>query len=128
MIPLLWMLPLGLGAGVLSGLFGVGGGVVIVPFLVWGLGYPQKTASATSMVALLMPVGVLGVWNYYRSGVIDAGNIKVGLLIAVGLAIGALAGSKIAMVFSDLVLKRSFAVFLVFIAARMFYSTLQKTP
>jgi uncharacterized protein len=126
MIPLLWMLPLGLGAGVLSGLFGVGGGVVIVPFLVWGLGYPQKTASATSMVALLLPVGALGVWNYYRAGVIDAGNIKVGLLIAVGLAIGALAGSKIAMAFSDVALKRSFAVFLVLIAARMFYSTLQK--
>jgi uncharacterized protein len=126
MNPLALMVALGLFAGVLSGLFGVGGGVVIVPMLVWALGYGQKTASATSMVALLLPVGALGVWNYYRAGVIDAGNIKVGLLIAVGLTFGALAGSKIAMAFSETLLKRSFAVFLVLVAARLFYSTLQK--
>ena len=110
-------LALGLTAGVLSGVFGIGGGVVVVPGLVLLLGYGQKTATGTSLLALLLPVGALALVSYAREGHV---NVRVGLLVAVGIFVGALAGARLALGQSEAVLRRLFAVVLVALAVRLF--------
>ena len=108
------ILALGLGAGILSGLFGIGGGLVIVPGLVILYGLDQKTATGTSLFALLMPVGLLAVLDYWHR---DKMRWEYGLLIAPGLFIGALIGSRLTVGLSDQALKRVYAGFLVIVAA-----------
>src|SRR5688572_2090931 len=76
----LLLIVIGIGAGILAGFFGVGGGIIIIPALIFGLGYTQHMASGTSLVALLLPVGLLGVLEYYRAGKIGPENIKAGLI------------------------------------------------
>jgi uncharacterized membrane protein YfcA len=110
-------------AGVCSGLFGIGGGVIIVPMLIFFVGYSQRAATGTSLVALLLPVGILGVWEYYRSGAISSEHIKFGLLISIGMFFGALLGAKISLSLDSKTLARAFAVFLVVIAARLWLKT-----
>jgi uncharacterized membrane protein YfcA len=107
---------IGVAAGVLSGLFGIGGGVVIVPALLFFARMTPLGATGTSLGALLLPVGALGAYEYYRNGNLD---IRASLLLALGLFLGAFFGAKLAQNLTPLVLKRSFAVFLVLIAARM---------
>lgn len=108
----------GLVAGVCGGLFGIGGGIIIVPFLVYALGFTQKKAQGTSLVALLAPVGLLGLMEYYKNG--DA-DIKKGALIAAGFVFGAFAGSKFAVGISDDIMRKSFAAFLVIVGLYMFF-------
>lgn len=107
---------IGLAAGVLSGLFGIGGGVVIVPALLLLAGMSPLAATGTSLGALLLPVGALGAWAYYRNGHLD---LRASLLIALGLFLGAYFGARLAMVFTPVQLKRAFAVFLVLVAIRV---------
>jgi hypothetical protein len=108
---------IGLVAGVLSGVFGIGGGVVVVPALVVIMGYGQKTATGTSLLALLLPVGVLAVVSYARAGHVD---VRAGLLVAAGIFTGALAGASFALGRSEVTLRRGFAVLLVALAVRLF--------
>ncbi len=112
---------IGIAAGVLSGLFGIGGGIVIVPALVLLLGMPQHMATGTSLVALLLPVGVLGVYNYYKNGNINSENIQFGLIIAAGLFIGAYFGSKIAIGLSRETLQKMFAGLLFVLSIYLFF-------
>lgn len=109
----------GLAGGVTSGLFGVGGAVVIVPGLVLLLKLNQHTANGTSLAALLLPVGFLGVLEYYRRGQV---NIPYAAVIAVGLFVGALLGAKLAGSLSDVVLRRAFGAFLLLISAKLLLS------
>lgn len=108
------MLCLGLAAGVLSGLFGIGGGLVIVPALAVLFGFPIKTAVGTSLMALLLPTGLLGLMEYWRTG-----NVRpvAGLCIALGLFCGAYFGAVFALSISQTTAKRLYAVFLLVIAA-----------
>ncbi len=110
---------IGLTAGISSGLFGIGGGVIIVPMLVYLFKYQQQTATATSLVALLLPVGILGIINYYRAGFIQIDNIKYGLVIAAVMFGGTYLGSKFAITLQTATLTRMFSVFLVFVAVRL---------
>ena len=112
---------IGLAAGLLSGLFGIGGGVLIVPALIFLARMPPVIATGTSLGALLLPVGLLGAWAYYQHGNID---IRASMLVALGLFIGAYFGAQWAQQMSPLMLKRAFAVFLALVAARMFWDTL----
>ena len=107
---------IGVAAGVLSGLFGIGGGVVIVPALLLMAGMTPLTATGTSLGALLLPVGALGAWEYYRKGQLD---LRIALLLAVGLFFGAFFGAKFAQLLTPVQLKRAFAVFLVLVAIRV---------
>ncbi|KER10779.1 MAG: permease [[Candidatus Thermochlorobacteriaceae] bacterium GBChlB] len=109
----------GVAAGVLSGMFGIGGGVVIVPILTLVFGYAQQTASATSLVALLLPVGILGAWQYYQAGKLSNDNIQSGFVIAVGLLVGVYMGVRISIALPEDMLRKAFAVFLVAVAARL---------
>ena len=110
---------IGLLAGVLSGIFGIGGGVVIVPALILLAGVAPVTATGTSLAALLLPVGALGVWEYYRKGHL---NIGAALWIALGLFVGVWIGARVAQQLSPVQLKRAFAVFLVLVAGRIWLS------
>ncbi len=109
-------LVIGLAAGVLSGLFGIGGGVVIVPALLFFAHMHPSTATGTSLGALLLPVGALGAWAYYKGGHVE---LRASVLIAVGLFFGAYVGARLNQTMSSLQATRAFAVFLVVIAARL---------
>ena len=110
------LLIIGLAAGMLSGLVGVGGGIIIVPALVFFLGFSQHEAQGTSLGLLLLPVGILAVLNYYNKGYID---IKVVLVMCVAFVIGGWLGSKLALSLSQETIKRVFAVVLFYTAFKM---------
>jgi len=116
-----WVLAglIGLTAGVVSGLFGVGGAILIIPGLVLLLGLSQHTAQGTSLAALLLPVGFLGALEYYRRGEV---NIPYAAIIAIGLFLGAFVGAKLAGAMGDLALRRAFGVFLLLVSARLLFS------
>lgn len=110
---------IGFVAGVLSGLFGIGGGIVIVPALLFVAGMSQLTATGTSLAALVLPVGALGAYEYYKTGHLQ---LAASLWIAIGLLFGAYAGARLAQHVSPIMLRRAFSVVLVLIAARMWTS------
>jgi uncharacterized protein len=109
------------GVGVLSGLFGVGGGILLVPLLVVVLGFEQHVAQGTSLVALVPPTGLLAFLNYQRAGKVDW---KVGLLIMPGIFLGGLIGSRLALRFASRQMRRIFAVLLLPISAWQLISAL----
>jgi len=111
-----WVGLIGLGAGVVSGLFGVGGAIVIIPALTLLLRVPEHTAHGTSLAALLLPVGLLGALEYYRRGQV---NIPYAALIAVGLLVGAIFGAKLAGTMPEAMLRRLFGAFLLVISVRL---------
>lgn len=104
------MLLIGVAAGVLGGLFGVGGGLVIVPALVLMRAIDQKTATGTSLFALLWPVGILGVIEYYRRGEL---RVDLGAWIALGLVLGIFLGARLTAPVSPATMKRIYGAFLV---------------
>jgi uncharacterized membrane protein YfcA len=109
----------GLAAGLLSGLFGIGGGILIVPMLLLFGRMNPATATGTSLGALLLPVGALGAWEYYRQGHV---NVTAALLIALGIFVGAYFGARYAQGLDPNTAKRAFAVFLVLVAARVWFT------
>src|SRR6478672_6928519 len=100
------LITIGLVAGMLSGLIGVGGGIIIVPALMFFVGFTQKEAQGTSLGLLLLPIGILAVVNYYNKGLID---VKVVGIMAASFIIGGFLGSKIALAISEDALKKIFA-------------------
>ncbi len=118
---LVGLLAVGVSAGVLSGMFGVGGGIIIVPALVLLFGMTQQGAIATSLMALLLPVGFLGVMEYFRAGKISGENILIGIVIAAGLFAGASFGAKIAIHLSGEMLRKAFAVFMGIVALHLWF-------
>ena len=109
----------GLAAGLLSGLFGIGGGILIVPMLLLFGGMNPATATGTSLGALLLPVGALGAWEYYRNGHV---NVTAALLIALGIFVGAYFGARYGQGLDPNTAKRAFAVLLVLVAARVWFT------
>ena len=109
---------IGIAAGVLSGLIGVGGGIIIVPALVLLIGFTQKEAQGTSLGVLLLPVGILGVLQYYKQGHID---IKVVGYLSLGFIVGGYFGSKIAMNISQEAVRKVFAVVMILISIKMIF-------
>jgi len=110
---------LGLVAGVVSGLFGVGGAIVIIPGLVLIAKLPQHTAHGTSLAALLLPVGLLGALEYYKRGQV---NVAYAAVVAVGLLIGAYFGARFAGTMSDVMLRKAFGVFLLLVSVKLLAS------
>lgn len=110
------LLAIGFTAGVMSGLVGIGGGIIIVPALIFFLGFSQQEAQGTSLGLLLLPIGILAVINYYKSGYID---VKVVGIMCLAFVIGGWVGSKIALQLSEEVVKKIFAVVLLYTAFKM---------
>lgn len=106
----------GLAAGVLSGMVGVGGGIIVVPALVFFLGFTQHQAQGTSLGMLLFPVGILAALNYYSKGNID---FRVVLIIAIGFIAGGWIGSKLSLSLPEETVKKFFAIVLLYTAAKM---------
>ena len=109
-------LAIGLGAGLLSGLFGIGGGIIIVPALMLLARMQPATATGTSLGALLLPVGALGAWQYFKNGHLD---MRASLLIALGIFVGAYVGAVAMQRLDPMMAKRVFAVFLVIVSVRI---------
>ena len=115
---------IGLIAGMLSGLIGIGGGVIIVPCLVYFLAFTQKNAQGTSLGLLMLPVGILGVLQYHKMGHVD---FKLIGILAIGFVLGSFLGSKLALTISDGNLKKIFAVIMILIACKiLFFDTPKK--
>jgi len=103
LLTILLLVLIGLLAGTLSGLVGIGGGIVVVPALIFLLGFSQYEAQGTSLGLLLLPIGILAVMNYYQKGYID---IRVVAIMTVAFIIGGWLGSKLALSLSQEMLKR----------------------
>lgn len=115
----MWIVSLiGLAAGVLSGMFGIGGGIVIVPALILLAHFEPQKATGTSLGALLLPVGFLGMLAYWKRGDVD---FRASMILAVGLFLGAFLGAKLGLALSPRMLRRAFAVFLVLVSAQMWF-------
>lgn len=112
------LLVIGLLAGIVSGMVGVGGGIIVVPALVLLLGFTQQQAQGTSLGLLLLPVGILAVWNYYQKGQVD---IKIVLIMAVAFTLGGWLGSKVALSIPQAALKKVFASVLIIVGIKMLF-------
>jgi len=113
----------GIAAGMLAGLVGVGGGIIIVPALIYFIGFSQKTAQGTSLGLIMLPVGILGVLQYYKQGHVD---FRVVGILAVGFLAGSYFGSKVALSLPQETVKKIFAVLMIIIAVKMLF--LDKYP
>jgi uncharacterized membrane protein YfcA len=116
------LITIGLLAGVLSGFVGVGGGIVIVPGLVYMLGFSQHQAQGTSLFILSMPVVILATMNYWKSGNV---NWKFGLIIAATFILGGYIGSKLAIKISPGLVKLLFGILMAYVSFRLIVSGYQ---
>ncbi|KPK81341.1 MAG: permease [Bacteroides sp. SM23_62_1] len=116
---LIILLLIGLFAGFISGTFGVGGGIIIIPALVFILGLSQHQAQGTSLAMMLAPIGIFAVFNYYRAGYI---NIRFAIVLMIAFIAGAYLGSLSAINISSLWLKRMFGLLILAVGLRMIFS------
>ncbi len=114
---LLYLL-LGLAAGVLSGLVGIGGGIIIVPALVLFFGLSQHQAQGTTLALMVPPIGILAAWTYYKHGDVD---LRIAALVAAGFFLGGLIGARFATGLSNTILEKIFGVSLLLVAVKMIF-------
>ncbi len=113
------LLIIGLSAGVLSGMVGIGGGIIVVPALIYFLGFSQASAQGTSLGMMLPPIGILAAYNYYKAGSLD---IKYALILGLAFIIGGFIGSKVSLGFiSETNLKKLFGSFMLIAAIKMIF-------
>ena len=112
-------LALGFAVGGVSGLIGLGGGAFLIPALTAFYGMSQKRAQGTSVATLLLPVGMLAFWSYYKAGEVD---LRLAMLIAIGFIGGGWFGGVWAQHLPDVILRRGFAVVLVLLAAKLAFT------
>lgn len=111
-----YFLILGLAAGVLSGLIGIGGGILVVPALVFIFKLTQQEAQGTTLAMLIPPIGIFAVWQYYKNGHV---HIDIAGYLCLGFLFGGLIGAKLANMVSDLMLGRIFGIALFIISIKM---------
>ena len=116
---LLILIFIGLLAGLLSGMFGIGGAIIVIPALVFILGLSQHQAQGTSLAFMLPPVGILATWNYWKEGYV---NWKFALILSLTFFVGAYLGSQFSVNISDKLLRRIFGGLLMLIAVKMIFS------
>jgi len=109
---------LGLIAGIMAGLFGIGGGIIIIPALVLVFGLTQKMAQGTTLALMIPPIGLLAAWMYYKQGFVD---LKIAGLICLGFFLGGLIGAKIALGIPESTLRKIFGIFLLAISIKMIF-------
>jgi len=113
------LIVIGIISGLLSGIFGIGGAIIVIPALVFIIGLSQHEAQGTSLAFMLPPVGVLAAWNYYKEGYI---NWKIALVLSLTFFVGAYLGSRFSLNVSDRTLRRMFGILLMVMAIKMFFS------
>ena len=109
---------IGVAAGVLSGFVGVGGGIIIVPALMWALGFTQHQATGTSLAVLLLPVGILAVWTYHKAGNLDW---RAAMIIAATFVVGAYFGSKLSLSLPPATVKKVFGGVMILAALKLIF-------
>lgn len=109
-------LVLGLGVGTLSGLIGIGGGVLITPALVYLFGFSQHYAQGTTLALLVPPIGLLGAWTYFEQGYID---VRAASFICLGFVFGGLIGAKFAVDLPEQFLRRAFGTSMILLGLKM---------
>lgn len=115
---LLILLAVGLAAGFLSGMVGIGGGIIIVPVLVYFLGFTQHQAQGTTLFMFLLPIGILGVMNYHKQGYVD---YKTALIICSTFVFGSYFGSKLAISLDQKMVKQIFGAIIILLGAKMLF-------
>ena len=112
------LLLIGLIAGIVSGTLGVGGGIIIVPALVFIMGFSQHAAQGTSLAFMLPPIGIFAAYTYYKNGYV---NIKFALILLIVFVVGAYLGSLISVNLDDKTLRKIFGVFMLAVAIKMIF-------
>lgn len=116
---LLLLLGIGIITGVMAGMLGIGGAIIMIPALVYFMGFSQQMAQGTSLAVMLPPIGILATYNYYKAGHVD---IKFALILAGAFLIGSYFGSKYALTLPQATLKKIFGVLLLLVAAKMLFT------
>lgn len=116
---LIILILIGLISGLLSGVFGIGGAIIVIPALVFIIGLSQHEAQGTSLAFMLPPVGILAAWNYYKEGFV---NWKIALVLSLTFVVGAYLGSHFSINISDRTLRRLFGVLMILMAIKMIFS------
>ena len=116
---LMIIIVIGIITGVMAGMLGIGGAIIMIPALVFFMGFSQQMAQGTSIAVMLPPVGILAAYNYYKAGHVD---IKFALILAGTFLIGSYFGSKYALTLPQAALKKIFGVLLLLVAAKMLFS------
>jgi uncharacterized protein len=116
---LMILIAIGIVAGAMAGMLGIGGAIIMIPALVYFMGISQQMAQGTSLAVMLPPIGILAAYNYYKAGHVD---IKYALILAVTFLIGSYFGSRFALTLPQGTLKKVFGVLLLLVAAKMLLS------
>lgn len=116
MSPIILYVLVGLFAGAISGLIGIGGGIIIVPILVYLFGLTQHQAQGTTLALLIPPIGLLAAITYYKHGYV---NLTIAFFVCIGFFIGGLLGAKLGVVLSNEILKKVFGFVLLLISLYM---------
>lgn len=116
---LLLLIGIGIVTGVMAGMLGIGGAIIMIPALVFLMGFSQQTAQGTSLAVMLPPVGIIAAYNYYKAGHV---NMKFALILAAAFLFGSYFGSKLALDLPQPLLKKIFGILLLLVAARMLLS------
>jgi uncharacterized membrane protein YfcA len=116
---LLILIVIGIVTGAMAGMLGIGGAIIMIPALVFFMGFSQQMAQGTSLAVMLPPIGILAAYNYYKAGQV---NIKFAIILAVAFLIGSYFGSKFALTLPQPLLKKIFGVLLLLVAAKMLLS------
>lgn len=109
---------IGLCAGILSGLIGIGGGIIIIPALIFLLGFNQHQAQGTTLALMVPPVGILAAWTYYKQGYV---NMPIAIIICIGFLFGGLIGAKYATTINGAVLQKIFGTALLITSVKMIF-------
>ena len=112
------ILIIGILAGMFGGFIGIGGGLVVVPCLVFFLGMSQHSAQGTSLAMMLPPIGAAAVYNYYKTGAVD---FKVAAILSISFIVGSFLGSKIAIALSPALIKKAFGIFIILLGIKMVF-------
>jgi uncharacterized protein len=116
---LMILIVIGIVAGAMAGMLGIGGAIIMIPALVYFLGLSQQMAQGTSLAVMLPPVGILAAYNYYKAGHVD---IRFALILAVTFLIGSYFGSKFALTLPQATLRKIFGIILLLVAIKMLFS------
>jgi uncharacterized membrane protein YfcA len=116
---LLTLIIIGIVTGVAAGLLGIGGAIIMVPALVFIIGLTQHQAQGTSLAVMLPPIGIIAAYNYYKAGEV---NLKFALILAIAFIVGSFFGSKLALNIPQHILKKIFALLLLAVSLKMFFS------
>ncbi|MCU0474240.1 MAG: sulfite exporter TauE/SafE family protein [Bacteroidales bacterium] len=116
---LIILLAIGAVTGLMAGMLGIGGAIIMIPAMVFFMGFSQQMAQGTSLAVMLPPIGIFAAYNYWKAGQV---NIKFALILAVAFIIGSYFGSKVALNIPQPLLKKIFGILLLAVAAKMLLS------